>query len=323
MIVRVKDLCGSIQPLKDHASLFGDRLGDDCLTDALIDRAAVDKDKGQFRFVASTDAVDLDDEIIAAGAFHELRGTYERNPVMLIDHQHRLASGLSPQAATCLKLYTEKDPVWGVGEMADTTVGRDRAPLILAGKSRGISVGFRSREVDRTTGRLIHTKALLLEISLVSVPANPQALVLTYVQGRLGQHGARSITDPVQADEWTSMLKELHEQFAQLQATLLTPNAGTTLRRTFGDGDGPNADGLADYTFEQSQIDECLDGASSAFEDDEFADYPEGECAEEDDFGTALALALRVVGAPHETDHLRRRSHDPERGLCGDVNARE
>jgi len=316
MLVRVKDFCGSIQPLKEHVGLFGDRLGDDCLTPALVELAGIDKAKGQFKFIASTDAVDHDDEVIAAGAFHELRHTYLGNPVILADHQHRLANGNTTLAANCLQLQTERNPVWGVGEMADTAVGRDRAAVVLAGKQRGISVGFRSRDIDRSTGRLVHTKALLLKISLVAVPANSQALVLTYVQGRLGQYGQRAIQDPVQADEWEHMLREIHAQLDRLCATLgpeavKVPNisgVGTAIPDADLDAAVAEAEGEKllselgvtggacdaddcemtpeDVAFAKAEVDECLYGTPIGITD-EFAD--DGQ--EDDRYGAALVRA--------------------------------
>jgi len=220
MILRVKDFRGDITAIRDCERLFGDRFGDDYLASAETDDEALQPAQRRFKFVASDDSVDLDDEIIAEGAFHELRGMYLRRPSILVSHQHRLDNGLSAVAAKTVQLQTEKNPVWGIGEFVDTAVGRDHAAAVLSGAQKGISVGFRSRDIDRSSGRVVHTKALLLEISLVAVPANPNALVLEYAAGKLARHGQATIRDPGQARDWEAMLLELRGELDALKAVI-------------------------------------------------------------------------------------------------------
>jgi phage head maturation protease len=114
--------------------------------------------------------------------------------------------------------------VHGTAQFIDTEVGRDHAEAVLSGAQRGISVGFISRERDSSSGRLVHTKALLLEISIVAVGANPNALVLQYVHGRLSEHSQHA-GDAKHADEWSSMLRELR---ADLDALSKRVDARTT-----------------------------------------------------------------------------------------------
>lgn len=284
MIVRVKDFCGSIQQIKDHVGLFGDKFGDDLIASATTEEASLDAKTKRFKFIASDDSVDLHGEIVAAGAFHELRQVYLSRPSILTNHMHRLDNGFSAVIGKTIELQTERNPVWGVGQLNNTAAGRDHAEAVFSGSQRGVSVGFRERETDRQQGRLVHTKALLLEISLVAVPANPNSLVLEFVHGKLASHGRLKITDPVQGDEWMAMLKELQEQIVRLQATL-APRAQTALE-TFGDGGDPNAGSLSDDAYEQREIDECL-GGPPALADDEFTDAPDG-----DDFSAALVDAV-------------------------------
>jgi len=226
MLIRVKDF--GYNAIRDNASLFGDAGGDDWLSFALIDGKQVDPEKKQFQFVATDDSVDRDDEIIKAGAFHELRSQYLRAPVILANHQQRLSTGLSPAIGRTLKLATERNPVTGLGQFIDTAAGRDHAQAVYAGAQRGVSVGFRTVDTDRSSGRLVITKGLLLEISLVSVPANPNALVLNYVQGRLDERG-RSIGDPVESDEWHAMVRELHDEIDKIKADLGVQTKGRRL----------------------------------------------------------------------------------------------
>lgn len=218
MILRIKDFQQAIPEIRDHAHLFGDRRGDAYIQLAYVSNDGLDRDKKQFRFIASDDSVDLHDEIVAEGAFHELRHVFMANPVMLTGHQHRLTTGKSPVAARVLELRTDKNPVHGLGQFVDTEVGRDHAEAVLSGAQRAVSVGFISRDTDQREGRIVHTKAMLLEISLVAVGANPHALVLNFVQGQLSEHAPARSRDTHQADEWAAMLSELRADLDGLTA---------------------------------------------------------------------------------------------------------
>ena len=74
--IRVKDLRSAVPQVRDFWDIFGDNAGDDCIALAFTDLETLDAGSRRFRFIASDDSIDLDDEIIAAGAFHELRGSY-------------------------------------------------------------------------------------------------------------------------------------------------------------------------------------------------------------------------------------------------------
>jgi HK97 family phage prohead protease len=57
-----------------------------------------------------------------------------------------------------------------------TTLAREAAQLVEEGILKAFSVGFIPREYDAKNPSVI-TKAELLEISLVSIPANPEAII--------------------------------------------------------------------------------------------------------------------------------------------------
>lgn len=209
MIFRVKDF-SSIAQVRDNASIFGDDGGDDFLSYGQVAKR-LDAQKKQFDFIATTDDVDHHDERIAKNAFHEERGVYLRNPVLLANHMHRTANGLTTCAGFVMRLDTNKNPVTGLAQMVDTEVGRDHGAAIFAGAQRGISVGFRVRDTEIEDGRTVITRALLLEISVVSVPANPFALVLNYAHGKLAEVG-NAMTDASRKHDWAQMLKELRDE---------------------------------------------------------------------------------------------------------------
>ncbi|MFW6124793.1 MAG: HK97 family phage prohead protease [Pirellulales bacterium] len=139
--------------------------------------------------VASTGSLDRHGEIIDPGAWTETLDIYRANPVILATHLHRLSTGDSPVIGSASRIDLE-----GSGDereltfrmkFAGTELGRQYEQLYRDGHMRAFSVGFipltdEMRETDVAGGTkrvLVITKAELIEISAVPVPANPDALV--------------------------------------------------------------------------------------------------------------------------------------------------
>jgi len=169
--------------------------------------------------VASTGALDRDNEIIDPGAWGESLDGYRANPVILATHQHRLASGSSPVIGSASTIdATEKGLIFKM-KFAGTALGREYEQLYREGHMRAFSVGFipidgkwedlNRGALDTAAGgkaaeaakrppaergspsqglkRVWHiTKAELLEISAVPVPANPEALAAMRAAGAMG-----------------------------------------------------------------------------------------------------------------------------------------
>jgi len=119
--------------------------------------------------------IDSYGDIIAPGAFakslanHEAAGTM---PLMLLNHDAwSVPIGL-------WKSMSEDDKGLAVnGELIDTTAGRDAYVALKAGAITGLSIGFRisGYEIDGKTRTI--TEAELLEVSVVTFPANDLARV--------------------------------------------------------------------------------------------------------------------------------------------------
>lgn len=147
--------------------------------------ASIDAERRQVRVLASNDTLDRDGERILPSAFTESLKTYRQNPVILAGHQHRTDSGASPVVGRSVRVWVDKRGLWAVIEFASTSLGEEYWQLYRDGFMRAVSVGFmvkdfdeRSEIVDGQTRRIrVVTKAELYEISCVSVPANPDALV--------------------------------------------------------------------------------------------------------------------------------------------------
>ena len=251
MIVRVKDFASVIPP--ECRDLFGDKDGDDYVSLALAGHKGIDVENKRLTFVASDDSIDLHDEVIDAGAFHELRGVYMANPVILSGHQHRLSTGMTPVIAYAAELHTNKNPLTGVAQFGSNAVSLDHWLAYRDHLQRAFSVGFRSRDMEKRDGRWVHTKALLLEISGVPVPANSNALVLNYVMGRIAQYGGPHAGDQKRAEETAHMLRELEEQVKALTEAIMP---AAELEKDDGE------DGDADDSSEtEREIAECFEQA--------------------------------------------------------------
>lgn len=116
---------------------------------------------------------DLHGDIVAKGAFSESLG--ERMPALLFGHDMKsLPIGLITKVAE-----DEHGLAFEAKLPKDDAFVRDRVmPQLRIGSLKGVSIGFKTREDDRTdpTARMIK-KAALYEISLVTIPANPAAQI--------------------------------------------------------------------------------------------------------------------------------------------------
>lgn len=122
-----------------------------------------------YSFRASTGSVDRQNEIVDQSGWD--LASYRANPVVLDSHKY---DSIEDVIGRC----TRVEVVNGVLEcdiiFADTEKGELANELVNTGFLRSVSVGFRSME-RKPGSPMIHTKAELLEISLVAVPANSEA----------------------------------------------------------------------------------------------------------------------------------------------------
>ena len=138
---------------------------------ALIEETKAAKDTGTFEVVATTENLDRYQEVIKLDGWDVEH--YRRNPVILWGHDHGKLIGM----AMSVEIIDGKMIV--KGKFAPTEEGQEKRKLYEMGFLRATSVGFIEKERE---GNLI-TKAELLELSFVSVPANPYALRLSMEKG--------------------------------------------------------------------------------------------------------------------------------------------
>lgn len=126
---------------------------------------------GEIMGIASTQSPDRDGEIIMQNGWD--LNNFKQNPVILASHNyHDFPIG----KATNIQVEDDKLTFKMVFSKA-TEEAKQAYELVKEGILNCFSVGFIPREFDSNNQNII-TKSELLEISLVSVPANPQAVVM-------------------------------------------------------------------------------------------------------------------------------------------------
>lgn len=145
-------------------------------TDKQFLQATIEKaSDGSFVAVASTNSLDRHGEIVDNNGW-EMRA-YKKNPVILWAHDHS-----EPAIGVSKKTWVE-----GVGKKAKlmiqpifhdvTEKARAVKALVEMGVINSLSVGFKPLE---SPDGVTFTKNELLEVSIVNVPANADAMMLAY-----------------------------------------------------------------------------------------------------------------------------------------------
>lgn len=125
--------------------------------------------EGEFEVVATTDGVDRDGEIIRVEGWKF--ENYMKNPIILWGHNYYELECIIG-AATEIKVESGKVIIKGV--FANTESGQLARQLYDDGILKAVSVGF----IPLMREGNVITEAELLELSFVSVPANPDAITL-------------------------------------------------------------------------------------------------------------------------------------------------
>jgi len=147
-------------------------------------------------FISSDETLDRYNEIISASGWNLTN--YQRNPVFQNAHQqgdiiHTLGRALTTEIhagklVQCIQFATDINP------MAKIAYGLYKGKFLNA-----VSVGFVpvrwEKGTDKTTYRRKFLEQELLEVSAVSIPANPNALALAYKSGSLEKSDLRDLAD--------------------------------------------------------------------------------------------------------------------------------
>jgi HK97 family phage prohead protease len=145
---------------------------------AVVHKAHAETVQGM-EFILSDETPDRMGDVISATGWD--LGNFKRNPIALFNHRSDFPVGRWRNLrveGTALRGKLEMAPL-GTSDRID-----EIRRLIDAGILKAVSVGFRAIESrpltheGRNTGGLLFTKQELVETSLVSVPANPNALAI-------------------------------------------------------------------------------------------------------------------------------------------------
>ena len=155
----------------------------------IVYRSGSQSEADPFEFVMSSAAEDRMKDVIEPDGFNI--AAFKRNPIALWNHNSSEPIGVWENVRVEAKglVGRLKMAAAGTSELIDTL-----RSLVEQRVLRAVSVGFRPLEMEEIkdksgswTGGYRFMKADLLETSLVSVPANPEALSLAK---SLGVHGA-------------------------------------------------------------------------------------------------------------------------------------
>jgi len=166
----------------------------------------------QYEFTASTADQDRDGEVIDVSGW-DLKN-FKKNPVIMFAHDYRtLPIGRATKIGVRDgKLVNNVEfPPEGTYEFADIV-----ERLVGAGFLKTESVGFMPKKWEdgdggEKTPRRTYTKQELLEISIVPVPSNPNALMNAVKEGVITQKQFNSITEPEIIEEAVTKPEETDE----------------------------------------------------------------------------------------------------------------
>jgi HK97 family phage prohead protease len=139
--------------------------------------AIIERTGDSFTFIASSPNTDrLGDQVMQDFDLEQ----YLANPVVLFGHDH------SDPVGKCLDARIENGNLVAEIEFAPTTRGQEIAALVDHGTLRALSIGFTPGDTQvNADGGFTFQKNSLVEISIVPVPANPDALRIKSTEAQI------------------------------------------------------------------------------------------------------------------------------------------
>ena len=162
----------------------------------------------QYEFIASTADQDRDGEVIDVAGW-DLKN-FKKNPVIMFAHDYRtLPIGRATKIGVRDgKLVNSVEfPPEGTYEFADIV-----ERLVSTGFLKTESVGFMPKKWEDGDGekapRRTYTKQELLEISIVPVPSNPNALMNAVKEGVITTKQLKQLTEPEEKNDYDEIVED-------------------------------------------------------------------------------------------------------------------
>lgn len=171
------------------------------------------------RFIGSDESIDRDNERILSSGWKLTN--YRKNPVILLNHKHS-----ELPVAKAKKVWIDKDKkrlMFDVQfpEPEVSSVGDTLYKLYSNGFMNATSVGFRPNpekikygEGGKKGPSVTFQEQELLELSLVSVPANPRALL---TQKGIQEAIDNDVIDPVELNELEMLFDQLFKEEPEIE----------------------------------------------------------------------------------------------------------
>lgn len=199
---------------------------------------SVDEEKRQVHFLCSTGQIDRYGEVVDPEALKAAVPDFMKNPVFVAGHVYSTPNGEPTVIGHWSKLWVSKDGLEGIVQFDDED------PLALRywnhfrkGNMRAVSIGFKTRawemrEFKGDDGQArrvrVFTQLDLLEISAVTIPANPAALIRAASAFAL-QPGEARHTD---AQGEATVTSEIRSIIKQVLFELFTAGTEVSFTRT-------------------------------------------------------------------------------------------
>jgi HK97 family phage prohead protease len=137
----------------------------------------------RFDGYASTASLDRDGEIILPTAFEKSIEAYMTAPVIIACHQMFTPDATPTIIGKVVDYRIDQKGLWIEFELAETDLAEQYYKLAKGGFLSGMSIGFMpkswedTRSADGSLGPRVYTEVELVEISLVAIPSNRDALI--------------------------------------------------------------------------------------------------------------------------------------------------
>lgn len=147
-----------------------------------------------FTFRASTAALDRQGETIDQNGW--MLDSYRRNPVILDSHRY---GSIDDVIGRAVRVEPTENGLEVDVEFAETERGQMARRMVDQGFLKTVSVGFRSLERrPAANGQpMQHTKSELLEVSMVAIPANREAVRIRAAEQKGGRKISKATEDKI------------------------------------------------------------------------------------------------------------------------------